>query len=92
MWRKSLTGRFPEKNDIMDKLICLVVLYGDSTKMANDQKLLKTKLMLHPPYSGIHGHPCEMPERIKKQPTHENVQKPMELEMKCTNWGCDMEY
>lgn len=39
IFKKSLRSRFPEKNDIIDHLICLSIVYGDSKKMAIDQKL-----------------------------------------------------
>jgi hypothetical protein len=36
LFKKSLRGRFPEKEDITDHLICLSMIYGDSKKLAID--------------------------------------------------------
>lgn len=37
LFKKSLRGgRFPEKEEIIDQLICLSIMYGDSKKMAID--------------------------------------------------------
>ncbi len=60
--------------------------------MAQDQKLIKSKIIIQPAYRFSHGHPCEMPEKIKKQPVPgDNVQH-LEGEMRCTNWGCESEF
>ena len=49
IFRKSQRGRFPEKNDIVDHLICLSIIYGDSKKMAIDQTLKKSQIALPSP-------------------------------------------
>lgn len=36
LYKKSQKGRFPDRNDVLDKLICIVLLYGDSNKMADE--------------------------------------------------------
>ena len=36
LFKKSLRGRFPEKEDVTDHLICLSMIYGDSKKLAID--------------------------------------------------------
>lgn len=41
LFKKSSRGRFPEAQDILDDLICLSFIYGDSKKMSIDQKLQK---------------------------------------------------
>lgn len=66
IFKKSQKGRFPERSEIIDKLICIVLLYGDSNKMADEQEIAKFKLLKYPPSIYSHSHPCEMPEKIKK--------------------------
>ena len=39
LFKKSSRGRYPLGQDILDHLICLSFMYGDSRKMAIDQKL-----------------------------------------------------
>ena len=41
LFKKSARGRYPEGSDILDHLICLSFIYGDSKKLAIDQKLQK---------------------------------------------------
>jgi len=41
LFKKSVKGRYPEAQDILDHLICLSLIYGDSKKMAIDQNLQK---------------------------------------------------
>ena len=57
--------RFPEKNDILDQLICIVFLYGDSTKMELEQNIASEQNRF-PKYKGAHSHPCDMPDKIIK--------------------------
>lgn len=38
LYKKSVKGRFPEKHEVLDKLICLVLLYGDSLKLSKSSK------------------------------------------------------
>ncbi len=44
------------------------------------------------PSKFAHGYPCEMPDNIIKQPLLERNQRHDNVEMKCSNWGCDGEY
>ena len=67
-------------------------MYGDSKKMAIDQKLHKSILnTLAPPLKQSHAHPAEMPDVIMKQ-KEKHVPTMAENEMICTNWGCKKEY
>ena len=36
LFRKSAKNRFPKKDEIVDQLICLSMIYGDSNKMGVD--------------------------------------------------------
>ena len=101
LFKKSLSGRFPEKEDITDHLICLSMIYGDSKKLAIDQKLAKESIIDLPraaPFS--HAHPCDGPDsdHVRKQ-RDLKAEKEMrgggamvENDMKCTNWGCSSNY
>jgi hypothetical protein len=40
----------------------------------------------------MHSHPCDLPEKIMKQPPMREEVKAMDVEMKCINWGCDKEF
>lgn len=73
IFRKSQKGRFPDRSEILDKLICIVLLYGDSNKMAGEQQLSKNKMLNYPPYAKCHEFPCDMPDKIKKQPPMQKV-------------------
>jgi hypothetical protein len=36
IYRKAHRGRFPQRDDVLDHLICLSIMYGDSRKLAID--------------------------------------------------------
>ena len=42
LFKRSQKGRFPEKNDVIDHLVCLSIIYGDSKNMGIDQQLQKS--------------------------------------------------
>ena len=92
LFRKSQKNRFPKKDEIVDQLICLSLIYGDSHKMGVDQQITKARLKLPPPYSKQHDHPCDMPEKVLKQKLIVKAKNLEQMEMKCSNWGCDKEY
>ncbi len=91
LFRKSHTNRFPEKNDILDQLICLVLLYGDSTKMEIEQNICRERYNF-PKYKDAHSHPCDMPDKVVKQPSNEKEQISSDVTLLCSNWGCADEY
>jgi len=53
LFRKSHKNRFPVKEDILDQLICIVFLYGDSNKMELEQTIARETYRF-PKYKGIH--------------------------------------
>ncbi len=65
LYKKSFHKRFPKKSEILDQLICMAILYGDSNKMAMDQVIsLQREVTTYPSYKKHHEHPCDMPEKI----------------------------
>ena len=92
IFRKSSVGRFPTKSEVLDHVICLVLIYGDSTSLAADQEISKQKIRLPKPYRKNHGHPCDVPENVMKQPDMEKKGGAEGIEMQCANWGCDKTY
>jgi len=83
LYRKSQHNRFPEKHEIIDQLICLALIYGDSTKLELAQQVAMQKLRLPPPCKNNHGHPCDMPDIIQKQPKMEREPPPGDIAMVC---------
>jgi len=46
VYKKSQTGKdkFPESEAYMDSIICIALLYGDTFRMAGDQKITREEL------------------------------------------------
>ncbi len=74
IFKRSQRGRYPEKNEIIDNLICLAIIYGGTKQMGIDQKVQK---QLNPnlprPSKSAHGYPCDMPDTVVKQPSMERT-------------------
>ena len=68
LYRKSQTGVFPDHTKIVDKLICIILLYGDTNKVALEQQEVQQLYQGPPAFKKQHDHPCDLPENIKKQP------------------------
>ncbi len=57
LFRKGCRGRYPLKHEILDQLICLSLVYGDTTKMAHDQTITLSNIILPEVYYKKHDHP-----------------------------------
>ena len=95
IFRKSVSGRFPNAREINDYLIILSMLYGSSEKLGKAQTEFKTNYgyLIPRPYEFSHEHPADAPAIIKKQPDMtKNVKLAGDRTMICKNWGWGREY
>jgi len=97
IYRKYFTKRFPSINEIIDKLICLVIMYGSSLNVEKaqvDPFKPDTTIRLNI----THEHPAELSEKaekIKQKVLQKNPEfkiDPERTKFFCTNNGCNKEF
>ena len=68
LYRKIEKGKFPSKDDILDKLIALSMLYGSSKNLeiAQKQFLKNTEGQFPMNNKIVHVHPMDVPEMAQK--------------------------
>ena len=94
IYKKDLTKKFPSVNDIIDRLICLVVMYGSSLNVEKAQvDPFKPDTLER--INITHEHPAEMSEKAEKikqkvfQKKSEIKIDPERTKLFCTNNGCN---
>ena len=94
IFRKNVTGRFPSIKEVIDYLIILSMLYGNSEKLGKAQDDFKHNYgyLISKQSSDVHEHPWDMPEKLVKQPEPRKVAKQGDRLMVCKNWGCGKDY
>ena len=93
LYSKYQTNKFPSINDIMDKLITLVIMYGTSFNLEKSQ--INSQLLPSPPLTITHDFPAELSEKaekIKKKILEKKPELKVDEERTkffCTNHGCN---
>ena len=93
LYSKYQTNKFPSINDIMDKLITLVIMYGTSFNLEKSQ--INSQLLPSPPLTITHDFPAELSEKaekIKKKILEKKPELKIDEERTkffCTNHGCN---
>ena len=93
VYSKRETKKFPSVSDILDKLICLAIMYGSSMNVekAQSEDLLADKFIS----KLAHEHPAELSDKANKIKQNLLAKKPEEkidqerTEFFCTNNGCN---
>ena len=94
IYKKKIKKKFPSINEILDKLICLTIMYGSSLNVEKAQldpfkpdELVKLKI--------THEYPAELSEKaekIRRKIFHKNPEfkiDPERTKFFCTNNGCN---
>lgn len=97
LYRRINTKKFPQPQEIGDKLIALAMLYGSSHNMetAQTQYLRAYQEKITKPFKGAHDYPAQLNEEAEKvKQEYENRNKkppqidPERTKFFCQNWGC----
>jgi len=80
----------------MDPILCIALLYGDTFRMAADQRKVREDLEergIIAPSKFLHEHPAEVdPDQVIAQPDpHQKPEAPDNNQV-CTNWGCGKDF
>ena len=91
IYSKYITNKFPTVNEILDKLITLVIMYGSSINLQKSQNNIKSQ----PKLNITHEYPAELSEQGEKI-KNKLLEKKPELKIDeertkffCTNNGCN---
>jgi hypothetical protein len=94
---KMAKSKMPKstKRDILDTLIILSLLYGNSKKLGEAQKDFKRNYayLIPNPISEMHDYPAKMHKYIRRQPILEKESKAKtDRVMVCKHWACGSEF
>ena len=99
IYSKYLTRRFPTTNEILDKLVCLSIMYGSSLNVEKAQvDLFNPEAMTSGRINISHEFPAELSEQAEKirkkvfQKNPESKVDPERTKFFCTNNGCNKEF
>jgi len=70
LFSKHIEKRFPTPQEIVDKVIMLALIYGDTFRMAEEQNtfMRENKKIIPKPYKNVHDKcPIEIPESAKQK-------------------------
>ncbi len=91
IYSKYITNKFPTVNEILDKLITLVIMYGSSINLQKSQNDIKSSSKLNI----THEYPAELSEQAEKI-KNKLLEKKPEIKIDeertkffCTNNGCN---
>ena len=91
IYSKYITNKFPTVNEILDKLITLVIMYGSSINLQKSQNNIKSSSKLNI----THEYPAELSEQAEKI-KNKLLEKKPEVKIDeertkffCTNNGCN---